>query len=384
MRNLGSDQPTLCPARATPRWMTITAALALLWLVPAASANETDQFTLPLDKTFAEMGPYFSKEHAKTLQKAVDKLNRKIKSALKLKPSNARTERLAYLQSGGGVADTVRSLYAPGFFDMMDIENKLRTGKIKKQYPGQLTIHKTVAWIYADTHLPVDPRKLVLLFQSSTVKVYGSYVGVDKFGHFHDLGHIYYKDYLALRRRGVGDVQATRTVVDRFAHGPISERAVIGNMATGVMSNSDLAVNYIGFKFYRNLTEPVVLEGKRVQPMLVRDGEFWKLNRHVGPDTDFFAAFVSDHWNEALTPCNYEWGMRGPIAGRLRKNAEKILTFYADDNGRKRPRAWFERKAGDMMTYYGEDYGSSGIREDMVTIANTCFPEDDSSQVSAR
>ncbi|HZM00350.1 MAG TPA: hypothetical protein VFD43_08870, partial [Planctomycetota bacterium] len=57
-----------------------------------------------------------------------------------------------------------------------------------------------------------------------------------------------------------------------------------------------------GVRFFENLTEPVVLKGERREPLVVRSGVFWRLNRHVRPRSGWLAAFVSDHWNEALNP----------------------------------------------------------------------------------
>jgi hypothetical protein len=215
----------------------------------------------------------------------------------------------------------------------------------------------------------------VLFFQSSTLKVYDVYLGTDKLGHFHDLGHIYFKDYLAQRRRGASEDEAVDTIVRRFSVGIISEGFLIGNLATGVYANADLAANYLGMKFYRNLTEPVMLKGREHPPLLVRRGPYLRLNYHVRPDSDFFEPFVSDHLNEALNPNLYEWGMRRPIAKRLEKDSERILKFYADEEGRPQSQRYFEDKAEELVTYFGENYGHTGIRTEMVTIANSCFSE---------
>jgi len=215
------------------------------------------------------------------------------------------------------------------------------------------------------------------MFKGSTLKIYGSYLGTDKFGHFHDLGHIYFRSYLRRRNRGLSHEEAQRRVVNLFSKGPISERAFIGIISTGVFSNADLAVNFVGMKFYMNLTEPVILEGKQCPPLLVRRGNHWRLNFHVRPESDFFEPFVSDHWNEALNPCIYQWGMRWVVARRLRKMADRIRAFYADENGQERPKEYFDQIADELSTYYGEEYGHSGISDKMVLISEHCYPDEE-------
>src|SRR5690606_20440298 len=122
--------------------------------------------------------------------------------------------------------------------------------------------------------------------------------------------------------------EALDRMLSIYVRGAISESGIIGLFATGVRSNADLASNYLGFKFYRNLTEPVMLKGRQVEPMLVLRNGFWRLNLHVRPESDFFEAFISDHLNEALNPNVYEFGIRGAIRHRLEKQADDILTYY--------------------------------------------------------
>lgn len=353
-----------------------TGVLLFVVLISANTlrANETDQFTLPVDKEFVDLGHYFSVVHYRVVKNAVDEVNRKITNALKTKDPVIRKETLARLQSPGMLADEIRNQYKPGFFDMMDIEGVLHAKKTQTNFPGKILAYKTRQWIYSNTHLPIDPRKAVLLFQSSTVKLYGTYMGVDKISHFHDLGHIYYKQYLSAITNGLSPEEAQKSTLNAFVNGPISERGAIGSFATGVFSNADLAANFVGFKFYRNLTEPERLKGVVRPPMVVKDGDLWKLNTQMTESSNFFQWFVSDHFNEALNPCIYEAGMRGPISRRLERNAATILAFYADPITKQpRSREWFEKKAEETFYYYGEYYGHSDPGTTNVTISKYCF-----------
>ena len=76
----------------------------------------------------------------------------------------------------------------------------------------------------------------------------------------------------------------------------------MGEIPTGDYSNADMAANYIGMKFYINVTEPVMLRGRRMAPMVVRDGDFFRLRPEVPPETGYFAQIVSDQHDEVLEP----------------------------------------------------------------------------------
>lgn len=345
-------------------------------LTSSARADETDQFTLVAREQFADLGPYFTAVHYHVLKKVVDRANREIDKALKTSNKQARQKTLKRLHSSRYPADMVRQIFGAGFFEMRHVEGTVHSSRAKELYHDKIPAYCSPTWLYFYTHLPVDPRKLVLLFKGSTIKIYGAYLGTDKFGHFHDLGHIYFRSYLRRRNRGHSHEESMRRVVSLFSRGPISERAFIGLIGTGVFSNADLAVNLVGMKFYMNLTEPVRLEGKEQPPLLVRRGNHWRLNFHVRPESDFFEPFVSDHWNEALNPCIYEWGIRWTIARRLRKMADDIRAFYADENGQERPKEYFDQLAEELSTYYGEEYGHSGISDKMLLISEYCYPKE--------
>ena len=348
------------------------AIIVALLIVPAARANETDQFTLPTDRAFADLGPYMEAVHYEALLSVADRLNKDLRRAYR----GPRPNEIRRLTDPGLVADLVRSEFAPGFIETINLENALRRGPMRRAHPDQITAHRTLGWIYAWAPLPIDPRRLVLLFQSSTIRVHGAYMGTDKIAHFHDLGHIYYKSYLARIDGGMTPEQARDWVVWFYSRGPISESFTIGAIATGVISNADLAANYAGMLFYQNLTEPIEIDGQTLPPMLELHDGYWRLAYHVRPESGFLRPFLTDHCNEALNPCVYEIGMRGPIRRHLRKNSERILTVYADDNGAVRSADWFREKARKLRTFYGQDYGAVIREGKMFTIGDVCtFPD---------
>jgi hypothetical protein len=351
---------------------TSAAVLAAFVCVAAAGADETDQFLLPTDKPFVDVGRCLSLAHHDVLLAVTEELNAEISEALEISDPAQRDRRLEELHSPRRVAGMVRRKF--GLFETAGVESLLQSDEARGTYgDGCYVEFKRPDWIYNGALFPLDPRNLPLLVQSSTIRVYGHYLGTDKLGHFHGLGHFYYSDYLDAREAGRSEEEAVREVVSRYSRGLISEAWIVGLAADGVYSNADLVANYMGFKFYRNLTEAVMLQGRLTPPMLVLVGGYWRLNTHVRPDSDFFAAFVSDHWNEAFNPCYYEWGLRQSIQRTLRARCQEVLSFYCGVDGRPRDPAYFAALAEELSTYFGEDYGNYGDAETLISIAKGCF-----------
>lgn len=225
------------------------------------------------------------------------------------------------------------------------------------------------------SYFPLDPRWLTVLFQSRTVKACGVYFGTDKVVHFHAVGASYYRMYLGLIRDGICEEEAWRKVVAHYAGRTVfSEKGLFGSVLTGVYSNADMAANQSGFKFLLNLTRKVVLKGEAREPLVVRCGEFWRLNSHVRFRSGWFGVFISDHWNEALNPSRFDFSRRPGARRYLRSHATAIIRFYTERDGRPNDAAYFDNLARELSTYYGEPYGHSGNLEDLLTIGNTCFP----------
>jgi len=352
----------------------IGAAIALGAFPSVASANETDQFLLPSDHPFADVGRYVSGAHYIVLERVTQKINAKIRQAQLISDPEKRAARIEALHAPRKLADMVREEFGPGFFETIGVENSLRSKLARSTYPDHAyTAFKRWDWVYAFGTLPIDPRIIPMSLPSSTICVYGHYIGTDKLGHFHDLGHYYFCDYTTKRKAGKSEDQAIAEVVATYSRGVLSETTTIGFLATGVCSNADLASNYMGLKFYRNLTEPVMLQGTQHPPMLVLVGDYWQLNLHVRPESDFFEPFVSDHWNEALNPCVYELGLGWVVERRLKSDADEVLSFYCDIDGRPRDPAYFANLAIELSTYYGENYGYYGDPAKVMSIATTCL-----------
>lgn len=349
--------------------------VALLALSPATRGHETDNFYLPLHRRFADLGPFLDAAHTRALERTVARLNADIEHALTLRDADFRARRLAALHDPAAVAAGVYEQFNDAFTEVIDVESAVSGAWARRAFPGEITHYWTTDWMYTYVHFPLDPRRIVLLFPSSTLKAYGVYFGSDKLSHFHHMGKYYYDTYQYHLRRGVAPDEARRRVIAEYSgDGPLSENGVLGVLATGVYSNADLVANYTGFKFLLNLTEPVMLKGRTVPPLVVREGVFWRLDERVRPESGWFGDFVSDHWNEALNPSLYDLTIRGGVRDILRERARRIIDFYTTVDHRPDDPAYFTALAGELATYYGEDYGKAGADADLMHLGNTCYP----------
>jgi hypothetical protein len=148
-----------------------------------------------------------------------------------------------------------------------------------------------------------------------------------------------------------------------------------------VLSNGDISADYVGLKFYRNLTEPMRIKGEIRPPLLIRDGHFFRLNTHVRRDSDFFKVFISDHLNEVLNPGEFSPYTGLWVRGEIRKRCHAVVNWYRDAAGLMN-RDDFDRRAMELSTYFGEDYGHMGNLAKMISVSNVCFPPATNESVS--
>ena len=358
-----------------------TAKLALVLvalLSSVAPAHETDQYTLPVGRDFADLGPHLTRVVHGAIVDAVSDTNAAIKRSLREEPTirdSRRTDATSPLQSADYIAGKVwLQLFAA--FPMNETLDNGLVG-MHARYPGLITAYRPEQSIYDDPVLVLDVTKLVrLFFRADTVNADGKLFGTDKIIHFLHLGRIYHSSYLSARAQGLNEAQAmSRAVQVSAGNNPfLSENWLLGTLSTGIRSNGDLAANYAGLKFYRNLTEEVRIGNRVMPPMLVREGPYWRLNSQVRPDTDFFTAFITPHWNEALNPSVYAIVTRGRVRAMLRSRCPDLLDWYRDERGRPLNRQQFAEIERELATFYGEEYGYENDGKDAVSIATTCFP----------
>jgi hypothetical protein len=359
-------------------WMLLRGLILLLnslsFCAFRASAHETDNFYLPLDAELADLGDFLGAVHTRVIEEAVNKVNAEIERAIAVKDPATRSHGLERWHDPDRIAAAVATQFKDSFTETVRSERALCSSWTKRAYPGKQAANHAI-WMNFSGHFPLDPRCLIMLSQADTVKAYGVYFGVDKLTHFHQLGWAYYKLYRSLRREGLGEAEAYRQVLHRYSYTSfIAEGTIFGTIGTGVYSNADMAANHLGFKFFLNLTEKVVVKEQEREPLVVRCGVFWRVSRHVRPQSSWLAPYFSDHWNEALNPSLYDPTMRPGIRRVLRSRADRIVRFYTGKDYRPNEPAYFEDLECELSTYYGEEYGHSGKFEKLMNIGNTCFP----------
>lgn len=347
-------------------------ALALAHAAPAL-AHESEQYTLPVGRDFADLGPYFSRIVFDAIVGATARANDAIADVVEGGESSAS---LQQLQSADYIAGKVweQLFIALPTNELLDLQ--LASDPVRAQFPGLITVHQPARSIYNDPLLVIDLTKFVrTFFRAGSVSAGDTVFGTDKLIHFINLGRIYHAKYETRRERGLTEEDAVRSAIASTSRNPLlSEDGVLGMFTTGIRSNGDLAADFSGLKFYRNLTEEVRIGRRVLPPMLVREGPYWRVR--IDPNSDFFTVFITPHWNEALNPNRYMGYTRGRIRALLRERCTDALAWYRDERGQPRSRAQFEAIERELSTFYGEDYEHRGSM-DPVSIASACFPNGD-------
>jgi ankyrin repeat protein len=349
----------------------VVALLTLAGAIPVF-AHETDQFTVPPGREFADIGDTLTVWAYRAVDSGVDRTNNKIKAAIKEKRGE---ETLNKLQAPMRVAMAVNAAFPPALFAIEDWDKRVQEAGAKDNFPGRVVGYKPFIGVRRHAEFSLDPFRA---WNCATIRAYGVYLGTDKLGHFTDMGKHYYREYRKSLDEGKSEERATRNAIELGADGgPLffSEAGLLGEKTAGAYSNADLVANYMGMMFYRNLTDEVMLHGQKVPPMLERDGPYWKISDRVRPNSNFFAMFFSDHLDEALNPSRYIEKHRDKIRKGIEEHAGDTIDRYRDPHGNRRPRAFFVQRQKELSTYWGFDYGHKGDAEkDLLTIANTCFP----------
>jgi len=352
----------------------IAATVAVLLApAPTAYAHETDQYTLPVGRDFADLGPYLSRIVHGVLTDAVAEANAAISLAI---DSEQSSERLAELHSPEYMAGIVWARFFLAVPTNELLDTKLLTQDVTDQYPGLVTMYRPIVSIYDDPLLVIDLSKFVrTFFRAGTVDVGGTLFGTDKLIHFINVGRIYHVEFESRMRRGQAVDEAMQGAIRTTAKNPLtSEDGMLGMFTTGIHSNGDLAADYAGLLFYRNLTAPVRVGKRELPPMLVRDGAYWRVQARA--DSDFFTAFITPHWNEVLNPNRYARYFSARLGTVVADRCTDALDHYRDEHDQLRTAAQFEAIARELSTYYGDDYGYA-TNSKPVSLATVCFARSD-------
>jgi hypothetical protein len=257
--------------------------LALMLLSAGACAHETDNFYLPLEPEIADLGPFLEAVHTRAIEEGVRQVNSRIESALSLKDPVARAAHLAPCHTPEAIAAAVAGQFGDAPTEVPKIQHAINGAWARRTFAQKQVLHRDIS-MHLRGHFLLDPRALVMFSQAGTIKAFGVYFGTDKLLHFDHLGYAYCKRYQALLRDGLSPEEARRKVIKYYSEDAfLAEKHAFGTITTGVYSNGDLAANYLGFKFFLNLTQKVVLSGQERDPLVVRCGVFWRVNDYVRP-----------------------------------------------------------------------------------------------------
>jgi hypothetical protein len=344
-------------------------AAGLMFGAGPIHAHESDQYTLPAGRDFADLGPLLSRNFLAAIRDAVARTNADIDNALAAGNPLGQVQALQSADhvTGQVVAHIFATYPANELLDLGLISSATRAA-----YPGLVTMYRPVESIYDDALLMLDLSKPVrAFFRAGTVSAGGVLIGTDKIIHFIYVGVLYHQRYLSAVARGLGEAEATRHAVTATLANPLtSENGVLGLYSTGIRSNGDLAANFAGLKFYRNLTEPVRVGAVRLPPMLQRDGEHWRV---VVQDEDtVFTRFISPHWNEVLNPNSYLRYVGVRVRSIIGSRCDDVADWYRDGGGQPLGTAWFAARQRELATFDGEPYGHKLPAEHPVSVADIC------------
>ena len=332
--------------------LVLCAACLTLARPQAAGALETDQFTVP-PQPLADVGPQLQQHVTAILQDVMTRTNLRYLEHTRAAAAGALW-RVHHEQAAAACLS--EDTLASAFFD--EVGHGLPECDIE-------------AWVVR-SHFPASPAKfdpsmgecvygdnlllkpLTLQELSPTVRLFGSYMGTDKVGHVFQQGHEYFEAYRKAEQSGADHDAALRKAVQV---GIDQENGFYGLMMVGVYSNGDLAANYAGLKFYLNLTRPIHVNGRLLPPIVRLRQNLWEFNPAAG--AEWLRPFFTDHLNESLNPSYYSKQLRTTVRQNFPGRAERWVAFYHTTRDLE------ARRLKELSTWYGEDYGHSGI--DKVT-----------------
>ena len=369
--------------------LKLICALAFIF-VPAGEARETDQYTLSL-KPLEDIGPLLSERVYRTLEKVADTINGEIlpyaSELERLEVSYAagnlsredykglaldRLHRICRLNAPANIARTFKNEIGAGpLFFSGELEQWVESDEVLEHYTA---INENAAVVFSPKlsetvyHISVGAWAPMYILRSPTIRVFDVEFGLDKLGHFMNEGYEYFKVFKENRALGLSVRDSEMKAVRSF--GVLTEGGIYGMIITGVYSNADLAAEYAGMKFYRNLTEAVDGGGISYPAIFdVRDNGTLQLSARVSRNkATFFSRFIKPHFNEALNPSLYPLPVRKLIQMNVRERCKAWRDRYPGVDADE-----FEALTRDLSHWHGEDYGHSEDHDKLVRIGDTCF-----------
>jgi hypothetical protein len=131
----------------------------------------------------------------------------------------------------------------------------------------------------------------------------GHYVGADKLGHFFDQGYDYYEQVYVKH----GDA---REIIEKL--GPADENGLNGMMGDGIRAYGDLAANFSGYLFWRE-----VAQGSNPY-FECKDGKYVRTKRRFD-----WSDYVNDGWDEGINCSEFNFLVRKSVDSALGKMGVK-------------------------------------------------------------
>lgn len=215
-------------------------------------------------------------------------------------------------------------------------------------------------YAYAGFHRLLHPSHFVL---SSTIKLYGIEVGMDKLGHLFNEGFQYYLRFSEATDSGYTESFALREAVK---WGVTSEDSYYGRWVSGIYSNADLASNYTGLYFYRNLFSSLVLAGVTYPAILIKDaeGDYQINDVKQNEPQRLLKRFVSNHMNEAFNSSSFEYLQYIVLKEAVKNRCSAWQKKYPNP-------AVFNNKLAGLQRWNGADYGYNSTNT--ISIYDSCF-----------
>lgn len=222
---------------------------------------------------------------------------------------------------------------------------------------------KTI-YSFSGFHRLISPSYFVF---ASTVKAYGIYMGVDKFGHFINQGFEYFEKYTQALKQGKSSDQAYQEMIQ---WGKETEEGLFGALVDGVYSNGDLAANFAGFIFYQNFFNDLEISGERFPKILRQNAQgLWVLNSEKENfEKNILKRFFSDHWDESLNASVYERPQRFFIKKALESRCETWKNFYNLTTSTD-----YNRRTEKLNLWKGFPYGHQS--EGQIPVSSLCFKD---------
>ncbi len=341
-----------------------------------AFAFETDQYNLP-PVPLADTGAEVSRYAEENIRAAIKKINREIlerqncldkgnEKLQKIKCDSPQKERekLAALQAENAVVRAVFDRLGTGFPPFTKSGSWMENHEFKAQPARYKTNFRQSIFFAAPSNY---------LTISSTVNLYGAQLGTDKIAHVFQQGFSYYKIYKRALASGATPEDAIKKAVN---WGKSTENTFYGTLVSGVFSNADLCANFVGLKFYQNLTREIKI-GNKAKPaiLLVKNGA-WTFNENTAsPRENLLEPFLSNHFNEALNPSVFVVGLRSSVRKTVRRQSCKQWR----ERFPNQTKADFENQTRALVLWHGEEYGFKRSGK-FITIANTCLANEKSKE----